>query len=409
MTIPFTASEHIDLNVHHTIRLSKDADRELNERVTRKHLDAIIAGVNNPQNVKRGWNVTLDEKYASAYSFLKKEYNYGSSYDGVYTYHAGMNIVCTPDRERPNMEAEFQNVLNQISSRAKFPGKWKITRLDNADYEAKAVADLVEQTGNVDIGYIPLEVPADWEAYFEHLYGLDAHINRVKRAIEGTMLTQWKNRLHCALIGPPGCGKSDICHSIKNAFGDDSVLEFDATSTTMAGAQKELEEREELPRILLVEEIEKAPENSLSWLLSVMDLRGEIRKTTARKNILKDTKMITIATVNDLPTFQKIAFGALASRFSNKIFFDRPERELLGRILEREVKTLQGRKENAKIEWVIPTLDLAETLQTTDPREVINLMLCGRDSLLDGSFRREMEWTSLHHDAVAISRNGVKA
>jgi MoxR-like ATPase len=162
----------------------------------------------------------------------------------------------------------------------------------------------------------------------------------------------------------------------------------------MAGAQKELAERvdsgQDLPRVLLVEEIEKADEKSLSWLLSLMDLRGEIRKTTARGKINTDTKMICIATVNDVPTFKKIAFGALYSRFSNKIYFRRPDRELLGRILKREVDAIEG-----KDEWINPTLDLADEIHTTDPREVISLLLCGRDALLDGTFQKEYIYTSL--------------
>lgn len=385
MSIQFSAEVIKPVVIEHIIRLSKPAQNQLNDGKIRQQMDAVLATANTAQRVQRGWKV--DYAKATDYNFFVKEYNYSGTYDGQYIYHVDLKIECHPQKERPTLEAEFQNLLNAIASKAKFPGKWGISKVDGKAYEAKSVEE--QRDTNEDVGYAPLEIPENWGDYFDHLYGLEAHISRVKRALEGTVLTSWHKRLHCALIGPPGCGKSDIVHSIKKALGEESVLEFDATSTTQAGAQKELSEREELPRVLLVEEIEKAPEGSLSWLLSVLDLRGEIRKTTARGNILRDTKMIAIATVNDLPTFQKVAFGALASRFANKVYFHRPDRELLGRILEREVNAVNG-----KSEWINPTLDFAEQLKTTDPREVISLMLCGRDGLLDNTFQREMQWTS---------------
>jgi hypothetical protein len=94
--------------------------------------------------------------------------------------------------------------------------------------------------------------------------------------------------------------------------------------------------------------------------------------------------------VNDVPAFKKIAFGALYSRFSNKIYFRRPDREVLGRILKREVDAIDG-----KDEWINAALDLADEIHTTDPREVISLLLCGRDALLDGSFQQEYMYTAL--------------
>jgi energy-coupling factor transporter ATP-binding protein EcfA2 len=402
VTVTFEPTETKELDVAHLVRLSKDSERELNEKITKKHLDAIVAGVNTPQRVRQGWKVEL--VMATTYSFWKREYNMGQG-DSVYTYFVTLKVTCTPDKER-NLDAEFVNIVNAIEMKAKFPGKWEISTVDAEDWKARKaqIQENREQVENTDIGYAPFNMPEEFETNFEHLYGLDAHISRVKRAILGTLRTGYKKRLHCVLIGPPGCGKSDILRSMKQAFGEDAVLEFDATSTTAAGALKELDEREELPRFLFVEEIEKADDKSLQWLLGLMDLRGEIRKTTARKNIQRDTKMICVATVNDVPTFEKLAFGALASRFSNKIYFQRPSRELLGRILEREVKAIKG-----NMEWINATLDLADEIDTTDPREVISLMLCGQDALLDGTFQQEYKWTSPPIPVKEERKNGVVA
>jgi ATPase family associated with various cellular activities (AAA) len=393
MTIAFTDAPAKSLDIEHLVTVSKGAERELNEKITQKHLQEVIMKVINANRMKQGWYMEIVP--ATNYSFYKREYNGRAPGETQYTYYVTFKVGCKPDRERPNIEGEFLTVVKDIEQKIKFPAKWEVQNVDGEDWKKRKVEEAKdkEDKANVDIGYMPLSMPEDWETNFEHLYGLDAHISRIKRAIEGTMATGWKKRLHCVLIGPPGCGKSDIAHSIKEALGAENVLEFDATSTTMAGAQKELAERADsgdgLPRVLLVEEIEKADDKSLAWMLSLMDLRGEIRKTTARGKINTDTKMICIATVNDVPTFEKLAFGALASRFSNKVYFRRPSRELLGRILEREVNAIDG-----NMNWIEPTLNLADEINTSDPREVISLMLCGRDALLDGTFQSEYKWTS---------------
>ena len=72
-------------------------------------------------------------------------------------------------------------------------------------------------------------------------------------------------------------------------------------------------------------------------------------------------------------------------------------------ILQREIDKIIKRGEEASSKWIEPTLDLAETLDTTDPRELINLMLCGQDALLDGSFQREMIATLREDQAKAVS------
>jgi MoxR-like ATPase len=208
-------------------------------------------------------------------------------------------------------------------------------------------------------------------------------------ALEAGLLSAWNHRFHCALIGPPGCGKSDIAGSFKAALGEEAVLEFDATATTAAGAIKELAEREILPRVLVVEEIEKSDEKALSFLLAVLDLRAEIRKTTARATIQRDTKLFAIATVNNHELFGKLNAGALSSRFSNKIWFKRPSRETLELILQREVQKVSG-----DFAWISPALDWCDEMCITDPREVITICLCGRDKLITGDYQEMLRQTS---------------
>jgi len=387
----------------HLVVIVKPADRTLSDDISKKHIETALAGVNTPYYAKRGWSAKAI--WASQYSLTKQDYNRDGA--SVYTYVAKLEIRCDPDKEYPNQDATFDNLLNSLAQKLKFPGKWLVDSIDGKPYEEKKAEDKEkeEAASNEDIGYVPIMMPEDFEEAFDGLFGLDAHISRVKRAINGTIKSGWNQRLHCVLLGDPACGKSDVAHRLRKIFGDESVMEFDATATTMAGAIEELEGRAELPRILIVEEIEKADEKSLAWLLAFMDQRGEIRKRISKKTIQKSTKMICIATANNEEKLKAIASGALYSRFSNKIYFTRPNREVLGMILQREIDKLWKRGETATSDWIEPTLDLGlDVLETTDPRELINLMMCGQDSLLDGSFQREMIATLRPDQAKAIEQ-----
>jgi hypothetical protein len=374
------------LGVDHVVRISKEAGRQLNDDKMRQQVDSLVASVNTVQRQQRGWRIELR---LQGYNRGWYEQSYQTGNNG-YVYHVAVRVSCAKQSDKTT-EAYFANMLKAFDIKgASFPGNpWTVSQVDGEDYAPSTpTAAETDAILAAEIGYVPIQMPDEWESYFEELYGLDAHIARIRRSLSNAIATGFQSRVNTVLVGPPGCGKSHICQLVKAALGEEAVLEFDATSTTMAGAQKELAEREELPRVLIVEEIEKAPGEAMQWLLSILDLRGEIRKTTAKGNIMRDTKMVAIATVNDYELFKRQMAGALASRFSNKVHFQRPSRMLLEKVLEREVRKFDG-----KTEWIAPALDFAEEIGTTDPREVIAIMLCGRDDLLDGSYQKDMRET----------------
>lgn len=351
--------------VSHSIVFRREAKRALSAIETQ--LDSLMAALNTAGRTRRGWKIALEETSA------KERYKqYG--YEGNWTYEICIKVDCESSRD--SLESEWQSFYQTILSKAQqpFSGKWELHTLDGVVSVAPVVSD--------DIGYALCELPEDWLEYFGHLYGLDPQIERVRRAIEAAIRSGWRHRFHCALIGEPGCGKSDLCQSIKSALGDEAVLEFDATSTTMAGAQKELSERSELPRIIIVEEIEKADAVALTWLLSVLDIRANVNRVTARGKMSSDARMLAIATVNDEAGFRRMMSGALASRFSNTIHFARPTRDTLSRILAREIDKVDGRRD-----WIKATLDYTESRGITDPRVVVAICMCGGDALLDGSYQ----------------------
>lgn len=374
----------------HTITFEKPAKRNLQEKVIYSNYTALTVSVFDKTRTIRGWSASPDFSKGEDGTFRVKIET--DDEDFPYLYKTFVAVTFTREDDKTPEFNELASILRTMAKRSISPafGQWKMTEVDEKPYVIPE-DDEVSTNVNVDmIGYTEVEMPDDFESYFSHLFGRDSHIARIKSSLEAAIMSDWANRFHCALIGPPGCGKSDICGTIKRALGEDAVMEFDATATTAAGAIKELAEREILPRVLIVEEIEKADEKSLNYLMALCDLRSEIRKTTARATIQRDVKMLVIATVNNLELFEKMASGALASRFANKIGFPRPTREQLAMILTREVGKIDGDEA-----WIAPTLDFCEDKEITDPREAIALCLCGREKLVTGEYQTMLAETSV--------------
>lgn len=272
---------------------------------------------------------------------------------------------------------------SQSSAYGKFP--WKI--------KSKTIPNLVEKSdknskkGNIpkDYGQILLEK----NGFFDHIYEREHHVNIVYSALEAFKDSNMKNRFHCVLHGPPGCGKSDILISVSKMLGpeNEAFIKFDATSMTEAGVSKLLLESEFIPPVLIVEEIEKAPENHLRWLLGILDHRAEIRRTNFRiGNKARNVKMLCLATVNDMNLFKNSMSGALASRFAHEIYCPRPTRSVMEKILLREVERIDG-----DTNWIEPTLSYCiDEKGLNDPRKVIPICLCGREKLLTGEYQESL-------------------
>ena len=93
--------------------------------------------------------------------------------------------------------------------------------------------------------------------------------------------------------------------------------------------------------------------------------------------------MLVLATVNDIALFEKVMSGALASRFPNKIYCPRPDRTVMGKILQREVQKVHGREE-----WIEPTLKFGlDEMHWDDPRKLIPICLQGKNDLLTGKYQ----------------------
>ena len=389
----------------HEVVLTKYYQRAPAIEVIERNADLLSKAINNRSFAVMGWSVETrpagigrrgvewhDTGIAPFWTQFMDDSN-GSNY----RYEMYLQVIFEPRVDREPDKTVYSTILSQLFVKAKQPahGSWMLTQADGEDYEHFEVEKAATDSY---INYSPLVIPENWDDYFAHLYGLGSHTERIRLALNASAGAQWNKRFSCVLIGPPGCGKSDICQSVKRALGEEAVMEFDATATTAAGAINQLITREILPRVLIVEEIEKADPKMSTFLLGVMDLRGEIRKTTARDAVQRDTKLFAIATVNDEALFDAQQAGALSSRFSNRIYFRRPNREMLGMILTREVGQVGG-----DTDWIDPALDYCQAADITDPRQVISICLCGGDLLVTGEYQRMLAETGKPLDVPEIA------
>ena len=355
----------------HRIEVQKVSQKTLNHEKVKTQLDGIRRRILGGGRQERGWQSKLAPHWDTPVT----------NPSGAIVYTATFLLQCKPKRKRSaeSLANELEKIVKVVQAAGNAPG-WLISKLDG-DQEAAKVFN-----PNTEVPYVDVALPEDWRKNFSHIYGRDEQVDLVVSAVAAGIRSDWKHRFHTVLVGPPAGGKTEICRSLITAVGSEACLQYDATATTQAGAIEDLRKRDELPRILVIEEIEKTDEASLRWLLGVLDERGEVRKTTFRNNVQFGARLLGVATVNDYPLFLRLMDGALASRFCNPIHCPPPDRGILTRILEREIDAVQGKRE-----WIAPVLDFAELHSIHDPRRLKSICLCGRDDLLTGEYQAKLE------------------
>jgi hypothetical protein len=381
----------------HVVTLVKPADRALRDNVISKNAIAMATSTSNKSLRARGWDVEFGGWEVNDNTDENRETFNVPETDARDIYVMRMNVAYNYHVEA--IKGELAGIVRKLAAKSQTPayGSWTVALLDGKPYTMPGDDEIAVDDADDLIGYVDVEIPANWDEYFSHLFGLGPHIRRVRRAIEAGINSGWKKRLSVVLVGEPGCGKSDIAESVMRALGEEACWRIDATATTSAGTIKELSEKEILPRIAVLEEAEKANEKVTEPFLGILDKRGEVNKTTARGKVQRDARLLVISTVNDYEKFERMNAGALASRHTVKIFFSRPNRDTLSLILTREVHEVDGDPA-----WIEPTLDYCEDHGITDPREVISHCLAGADDWLKPS---ETEGISAYvYDLIATAQ-----
>lgn len=349
----------------HTVTLERTAQRRSNASITRRQIEDIL---DRALASDRGRQFKLTTKLPDEIVPVLEGEAWNYKLDLAFE-HIG----------RGDPEKQFNNVKDAIFKAAPSKGKWLIA----GGYKLIG-PNLVAINNDTDV---IAEVNIERASHFDHLYGLDPQIDVLLSALQIAKDTNYRKRYHTVLHGKPGCGKSEILRGVKHMVGEEGVIEFDGTQTTSAGAIATIMSAAVVPPLLIIEEIEKVPDASFMWLLSALDGRGEIRKVTARNVSHRSVPFVCAATVNDLALFKSRHDGAMASRFAHKIYCPRPGREILRRILQREVESIEG-----NLDWVEPAIEYCmKEEENSDPRRVIAVCLTGRDKLLTGEFQANLK------------------
>jgi hypothetical protein len=369
----------------HTILLNKVSKRRLNEDIIRQNINGIIGRATAGDRGKQGW---------SCISWMTpKPLAHGDNY----IYRTRLDFKKRKSNGAEVDDIQFERLVGMAVGACSNNGRWEILSEDGtpmtvvepvdsgATVEPLTVADGAS-IGKIEIGKLNL----DLGNHFDHIYDRDAQIQILHSALVAFEESGGLNKFNVLYAGPPGCGKTEILHALVQMVGEDAVLKMDASSTTKAGAEKTLLNSKYKPKLLVIEELEKAPESSLQYLLGLLDHRSEIRKINYRENSHRNIKLLCFATVNDMPLFKSLMSGALASRFPNQVYCPRPSAEIMRKILLREVIRFKGKEE-----WIDPTLQYCQENHIDDPREAITVCLCGREKLMDGSYQGYLHATRM--------------
>lgn len=208
-------------------------------------------------------------------------------------------------------------------------------------------------------------------SHYRGLYGLDSQIRLLNNILYHAIRSHGRLTSHTVLQGPPGCGKTSLLTAVERIIGENGVLKIDATKTTRAGLERLFfNELPQIPPVILLEEIEKSNPDDLMIYLGMLDSRQEIRKVTSRGSFVRRVNSLVIATCNDMDKFERVAAGALASRFATQIHFPRPNIDILKMILCRYSN--DHGIDNAPVDQV---LELSQDCNITDPRRLCSYLL----------------------------------
>jgi hypothetical protein len=199
--------------VKHAIELTKQSKRRLNESKINQQLKSIIDRGMGGGRMQRGWSIEIANK-ADLYTPRLVPNT------GEYRYICKLSLVNTPKRKREEsaIKQEFDSIIKFISTAGNVPG-WEILTIDN-----KMVDTSKDERIQKPVGYVAVEIPSDWREQFSHIYERDDQIDILMSAIRAGVDSNFQDRFHCALVGPPACGKTETLRTVKKILGNGRKL-----------------------------------------------------------------------------------------------------------------------------------------------------------------------------------------
>ena len=377
--------------------------RRLNKNKIRAQIDKIVQkGLAGQRG--RGWVYEIKS--------IKQQCRYQ---DQNWSQH--VTVILTPTSDRQSILDKITNIITkfaEVGRNAAFINTpWVIAEPSGFSEMVEATQEVPQEVIQEVIQEVPQqvvrrvansEIPKSLgeinlirKNEFDHIYDRNSQIARIFNSLELAKITGFNKRSHCLLNGPPGCGKTEILESFKKMLGkkDEAYISFDGSNMTRAGVVEQIINSSAVPPVLVIEEIEKCEEQHLRWLMSIMDSRGEVRRTNFRVGTqARDVRMVVLATANNTEVLERYMGGAISSRFDAKIYCPRPSEKVMRQILAREIKNIEQDNLNGNPLWIDKTIEfLYIKWGITDPRNLITFCTSGRDKLLTGEAQQEWEDT----------------
>lgn len=334
------------------------------------------------------------------------------SKEGGWKYQIPLRIDLTT-QDKLKQAQNVQKVLQILKRQLK--NQW-LVELKSApvnigeEIQTDTGVSVVTENGEVHTEYHPthwpaFQMPAMTEEvvnkYFNDVYERNPHINIINDSLHTFYRTGFNRRSHVLMYGPPATAKTKLLTKFRQWITDADVTGagagrfelIDGPSASRAGFERWLLEKaqnRELPQVLMLEEIEKNPLDSLLSLLSLMQsgYLQRVRAYSGKQEV--DAPILILGTCNDEKLLRAFRQGALWSRFGHKLYAGRPSKELMKRIVHDEAKAigLEPKHADAVINIWLNYESVFE--DPTDPREIIAL-LDGGDRLLNDSYLRDLQ------------------
>ena len=367
-----------------TISLERRSRNKLNPDITRRKIRKIAETVSPSFEAKPGKLRDPDVEFDPA---AKAD---------VYRYTVNIHVSRDKIEDMEKVELEWEHILGLLTKVAAGED-WTLSQPAGAKASEQGIlssSDSLKPASQRPCFVLPALSEETRDTYFGDIYERQDQLQELYGALRTHVETAGEVANHAILYGQPGACKTVLCERIRdwlNADGSRPTNEWvrfvDGTTTTKAGAEqyfRNLVDGDDVPAVLVLDEIEK---NEKSWLLSLLSIMGSgiVTKLNFRTgNYRQRFAPFIIGICNDEQSLREFKNESLWSRFTHEIYCPRPTRELAYLIMLDIVEKIPGGNK----EWAEAAMTFGwDELGQRDVRKIKG-NLDGRETLLDGSWQR---------------------